>query len=125
MRYVVTEGRYGVVDAPGGMAGRDERRLPLLSHLPASHQEPADLGKREEMRASPDNEDRHEERQQERPREVELRRGRHGESHEKEACSRRDQVAREGRHEREETHEEEAAEGEQVGLVVDVGGEIE
>src|SRR5262249_62093745 len=22
-------------DAPGGMAGRDERRLPLLSHLPA------------------------------------------------------------------------------------------
>src|SRR5262249_27592287 len=25
----------GLVDAPGGMAGRDERRLPLLSHLPA------------------------------------------------------------------------------------------
>src|SRR5262249_14825963 len=25
----------GLVDATGGMAGRDERRLPLLSHLPA------------------------------------------------------------------------------------------
>ena len=33
----VTENGGGLVDATGGMAGRDERRLPLLSHLPATY----------------------------------------------------------------------------------------
>src|SRR5262249_12593168 len=27
----------GLIDATGGMADRDERRLPLLSHLPATY----------------------------------------------------------------------------------------
>src|SRR5262249_14457250 len=77
------------------------------------------------MLASPGDDGHQDKGQQERPREMDLKRGRQREAQEEEARSRRYQVCRERRHELEKTHEEQAAQEEKGGWGEDVGGEIE
>src|SRR5262249_53580745 len=114
----------------GRKAVSGHRRYEQGDRHGGSNQEPADLRERQEMLASPGKDGDQDEGHQERPREVEFKRGPQEKAHkekaqEEEARSRRYEVCREGRHELEETDEEEAAQEEKVGWVVDVGGEIE